>query len=569
MALFAQYAMAASHEALEDAAWHPKKEEDLEATGVYIGSGIGSFDDVYETSIAYEKGGYRKVSPLFVPRLLINLAAGHISMRFGLKGPNHAATTACTTGAHAIGDAARFIAYGDADVMVAGGAESCIHPLAIAGFARARSLATDWNDTPHLASRPFDKDRAGFVIGEGAGVLVLEELEHAQARGARIYAELKGYGLSSDAHHMTAPREDGSGPLLAMKRALKHAKLPPSAIDYVNAHATSTVLGDAAENLAIKSLLLGEQGRGKAANINVSSTKGAIGHLLGAAGSVEAIFTILALYHGILPPTLNLETAGDPPEEFDCNYVPKEAQEREITVALSNSFGFGGNVSRKAEMYHGRVPYLRRLPFPALAIIILIAVVNAAVWVAVGIVLPFSPTLLGSAMPWMQTIFPFVYPNQRIGLSTEADTQAIDLMTRRLIAAGQRPVTVGMFFSLGHSTIVVVTSIVVAATASAVSDKFDRFSQVGGIIGTSVSAAFLILLGVMNVYILYRLVKQLNALLATHPSEDDEGEDFKIHGAGCLFNVFKGMFKMIDRFVIIIITVPPTTLPHSANAKRN
>ncbi|OJD34878.1 beta-ketoacyl synthase [Diplodia corticola] len=342
MALFAQYAMAASQEALEDAAWHPKKEEDLEATGVYIGSGIGSFDDVYETSIAYEKGGYRKVSPLFVPRLLINLAAGHISMRFGLKGPNHAATTACTTGAHAIGDAARFISYGDADVMVAGGAESCIHPLAIAGFARARSLATDWNDAPHLASRPFDKDRAGFVIGEGAGVLVLEELEHAQARRARIYAELKGYGLSADAHHMTAPREDGSGPLLAMKRALKHAKLPPSAVDYVNAHATSTVLGDAAENLAIKSLLLGEQGRPKAADINVSSTKGAIGHLLGAAGSVEAIFTILAIHHGILPPTLNLETAGDPPEEFDCNYVPKEAQKREIAVALSNSFGFGG-----------------------------------------------------------------------------------------------------------------------------------------------------------------------------------------------------------------------------------
>ncbi|KAK0660619.1 putative 3-oxoacyl-(acyl-carrier-protein) synthase [Lasiodiplodia hormozganensis] len=342
MALFAQYAMAASHEALEDAAWHPKAEQDLEATGVYIGSGIGSFDDVYETSIAYDKGGYKKVSPLFVPRLLINLAAGHISMRFGLKGPNHAATTACTTGAHAIGDAARFIAYGDADVMIAGGAESCIHPLAIAGFARARSLATAWNDTPHLASRPFDKDRAGFVIGEGAGVLVLEELEHAKARGARIYAELKGYGLSADAHHMTAPREDGEGPFLAMKRALKHAKLPPSAVDYVNAHATSTVLGDAAENMAIKTLLLGDQGRQSAADINVSSTKGAIGHLLGAAGSVEAIFTILAIHHGILPPTLNLETAGDPPEEFDCNYVPKQAQKREITVALSNSFGFGG-----------------------------------------------------------------------------------------------------------------------------------------------------------------------------------------------------------------------------------
>ncbi|KAK7538563.1 ketoacyl synthase domain-containing protein [Phyllosticta citribraziliensis] len=358
MALFAQYAMAASHEALEDAQWHPKTEEELETTGVYIGSGIGSFEDVYETSVAYEKGvsyisikthlmlmavkGYRKVSPLFVPRLLINLAAGHISMRFGLKGPNHAATTACTTGAHAIGDAARFIAYGDADVMIAGGAESCIHPLAMAGFARARSLATDWNDTPHLSSRPFDRNRAGFVIGEGAGVLVLEELEHAKSRNARIYAELKGYGLSADAYHMTAPKEDGDGPFRAMKRALKNAKLPPSAVDYVNAHATSTLLGDAAENAAIKSLLLGHEGRGKASSINISSTKGAIGHLLGAAGSVEAIFTVLALHHGILPPTLNLDEPGDPPQDFDCNYVPKTAQEKSIEVALSNSFGFGG-----------------------------------------------------------------------------------------------------------------------------------------------------------------------------------------------------------------------------------
>ncbi|KAK8226701.1 3-oxoacyl-synthase-like protein [Phyllosticta capitalensis] len=342
MALFAQYAMAASQEALEDAQWQPKTDEESEATGVYIGSGIGSFDDVYETSVAYEKGGYRKVSPLFVPRLLINLAAGHISMRFGLKGPNHAATTACTTGAHAIGDAARFIAYGDADVMIAGGAESCIHPLAMAGFARARSLATDWNDAPHLASRPFDRSRAGFVIGEGAGVVVLEELEHAKARNAKIYAELKGYGLSADAHHMTAPRGDGEGPLRAMKRALKNAKLPPKAVDYINAHATSTLLGDAAENAAIKSLLLGLEGRTKASTINVSSTKGAIGHLLGAAGSVEAIFTILALHHGILPPTLNLDAPGDPPEDFDCNYVAKTAQKKSIEVALSNSYGFGG-----------------------------------------------------------------------------------------------------------------------------------------------------------------------------------------------------------------------------------
>jgi 3-oxoacyl-[acyl-carrier-protein] synthase II len=289
--------MVASEEALKDAGWMPKKEEDLEATGVYMGSGIGSLDDVYETTVAYEKGGYRKVSPLFVPRLLINLAAGHVSMRFGFKGPNHAATTACTTGAHSIGDAARLIQFGDADVMIAGGSESCIHPLAISGFARARSLATDWNDRPTEGSRPFDRDRAGFVIGEGAGVVVLEELEHAKKRGAKIYAEVAGYGLSSDAYHMTAPREDGHGPYLAMKHALRHAGLKPSAVDYINAHATSTPLGDAAENRAIKDLLLGEDGKDKASEINISSTKGAIGHLLGSAGSVEAIFTVLGLHH--------------------------------------------------------------------------------------------------------------------------------------------------------------------------------------------------------------------------------------------------------------------------------
>ncbi|KAF2477552.1 ketoacyl synthase domain-containing protein [Lindgomyces ingoldianus] len=342
MARFAQYAMVASEEALKDAEWMPSQEEDLQATGVYMGSGIGSLDDVYETTISFEKGGYRKVSPLFVPRLLINLAAGHVSMRFGFKGPNHAATTACTTGAHSIGDAARLIQFGDADVMIAGGAESCIHPLAIAGFARARSLATDWNENPEESSRPFDRDRAGFVIGEGAGVAVLEELEHAKARSANIYAEVSGYGLSSDAYHMTAPREDGQGPLLAMKHALRHAGLKPGAVDYINAHATSTPLGDAAENRAIKELLLGEDGKQKASEINVSSTKGAIGHLLGAAGSVEAIFTVLALYHNTLPPTLNLDNPGDPPETFDCNYVPHIAQQKDLHVALSNSFGFGG-----------------------------------------------------------------------------------------------------------------------------------------------------------------------------------------------------------------------------------
>ncbi|KAJ4337863.1 Mitochondrial beta-keto-acyl synthase [Didymella glomerata] len=342
MAKFAQYAMVASEEALKDAGWMPTQEEDLEATGVYIGSGIGSLDDAYNTAVAFDKGGHRKVSPLFVPRLLINLAAGHISMRYGFKGPNHAATTACTTGAHSIGDASRMIQLGDANVMIAGGAESCIHPLAVSGFARARSLATEFNDRSTEASRPFDRDRDGFVIGEGAGVVVLEELEHAKARGARIYAEIAGYGLSSDAYHMTAPREDGQGPRLAMKKALKHAGLKPGSVDYVNAHATSTPLGDAAENRAIKDLLLGEDGKESASEINVSSTKGAVGHLLGAAGSVEAIFTILGLHNNILPPTLNLHNPGDPADEFNCNYVAHFAQQHEISVAMSNSFGFGG-----------------------------------------------------------------------------------------------------------------------------------------------------------------------------------------------------------------------------------
>ncbi|RYN22407.1 putative 3-oxoacyl-[acyl-carrier-protein] synthase [Alternaria tenuissima] len=305
--------MVASEEALNDAGWFPKKENDLEATGVYMGSGIGSLDDVYDTTVAYEKGG-----------------------------PNHAATTACTTGAHSIGDASRLIQFGDADVMIAGGAESCIHPLAISGFSRARSLATEFNDRPLESSRPFDRERDGFVIGEGAGVVILEEFEHAKKRGANIYAEVAGYGLSSDAYHMTAPREDGQGPRLAMKHALRHAGIKPSAVDYVNAHATSTPLGDAAENRAIKDLLLGEDGKDAASKINVSSTKGAIGHLLGAAGSVESIFTVLGMHHNTLPPTLNLQNPGDPADEFDCNYVANAAQQHSVTVALSNSFGFGG-----------------------------------------------------------------------------------------------------------------------------------------------------------------------------------------------------------------------------------
>ncbi|KAL2414893.1 3-oxoacyl-[acyl-carrier-protein] synthase, mitochondrial [Exophiala dermatitidis] len=355
-ATFAQYGLAAAAEALQDAGFdrgHGKGLDlDPEMTGVCLGSGIGNLEELHATSVAYHQAGknYHKIHPLFVPRLLINLAAGHISMRYGFKGPNHAATTACTTGAHSLGDASRFIQSGEADVMVAGGAESCIHPLAIGGFARSRSLATKFNDEPHLASRPFDRDRAGFVIGEGAACVILEsyhklimdtkqELEHAKKRNATIYAELAGYGNSADAYHLTAPREDGAGAYLAMKKALKLAQLPPSAVDYINAHATSTPLGDAAENQAIKSLMLGDHGRTKSSQINVSSTKGAVGHLLGAAGAIEAIFAILAIHENVMPPTINLHSVTD---DFDCNYVANTAQQASVRVALSNSFGFGG-----------------------------------------------------------------------------------------------------------------------------------------------------------------------------------------------------------------------------------
>ncbi|KAL2040399.1 hypothetical protein N7G274_006842 [Stereocaulon virgatum] len=353
MSTFMIYAIAASQEALEDSGWKPRTDQEQEITGICLGSGIGSLEEQYNTSLALDKGGSKKVSPLFVPKLLINLAAGHISMKYGFKGPTHAVTTACTTGAHSIGDASRFIAFGDAAVMLAGGAESCIHPLAFIGFERSRSLTTSFNHIPEQASRPFDAARDGFVIGEGAAVLVLESLPHALNRGARIYAEVAGYGTSSDAHHMTAPPPDGNGAFRSMRLALKNAAIPPERVDYINAHATSTPLGDLAENRAIKRLMLGENGKAKASEVNVSSTKGAVGHLLGAAGAAEALFSMLAIRDGILPPTLNLTEPDGP--ELDCNYVALKAQERRVDVVLSNSFGFGGtNASLCFKRWEGR-----------------------------------------------------------------------------------------------------------------------------------------------------------------------------------------------------------------------
>ncbi|KAI8636015.1 thiolase-like protein [Parasitella parasitica] len=335
MAKFSHYAIAAARQAINDAQWIPENDLDKERTGVCIGSGMGSLEDIVDTSTAYSSGGYRKVSPMFVPRILINMAAGHLTMKYGYQGPNHAVSTACTTGAHAIGDAMRFIQYGDADVMVAGGSEASVHPLAIAGFARAKSLATQYENNPTEASRPFDRDRSGFVMGEGSGMVVLEEYEHAKKRGAKMYAELKGYGLSGDAHHMTSPPENGHGATRSMRRALQVAGLSPADIDYVNAHATSTPAGDVAENRAIKTVFDGHWD-----NINVSSSKGATGHLLGAAGAVEAIFSILSVHTNIIPPTLNLHNLAS--EEFNLNYVPLVAQEKQVRAAITNSFGFGG-----------------------------------------------------------------------------------------------------------------------------------------------------------------------------------------------------------------------------------
>jgi len=334
MSDFIIFGLAAAQQAIEDAKWKPETEEQRYRTGVLIGSGIGGLNEIVEGAETLRERGPRRLSPFFIPMALINLVSGHTSIRFGFKGPNHAVVTACSTGAHAIGDAARFISMDDADVMVAGGSESAICRLGMAGFAASRALSTDFNDTPSKASRPWDKDRDGFVMGEGAGVVVLEELEHAKARGAHIYAEVVGYGLSGDAHHITAPAEDGSGAYRAMEMAMKRAGLSPQDIDYVNAHGTSTPLGDEIEVQAVKRLF------GEAAQqISMSSTKSAIGHLLGAAGSVEAIFSILAMRDGIVPPTLNLD---NPSDGCDIDLVPHTAKKREVRAALSNSFGFGG-----------------------------------------------------------------------------------------------------------------------------------------------------------------------------------------------------------------------------------
>jgi 3-oxoacyl-[acyl-carrier-protein] synthase II len=332
MDLFIHYGMAAAIQAIEDAGLQVT-EENAERIGVNIGSGIGGLPLIESTHAEMLASGPRKISPFFIPAAIINMVAGNLSIMYGFKGPNLAMVTACTTATHCIGDSARLIEYGDVDVMIAGGSESTVCPLGIGGFAAARALSTR-NDDPAGASRPWDKERDGFVLGEGAGVLVLEEMEHAKARGARIYAELSGFGMSADAHHMTAPCEDGEGAARCMLNAMRNAQVAPQDVDYINAHGTSTPLGDIAETVAIKRAL-GEEAK----RIAVSSTKSMTGHLLGAAGGVEAVFSALAVYHQIAPPTINLHQV-DP--ECDLDYVPNVAREMRIRVALSNSFGFGG-----------------------------------------------------------------------------------------------------------------------------------------------------------------------------------------------------------------------------------
>jgi 3-oxoacyl-[acyl-carrier-protein] synthase II len=331
---FVVYAMCAARQALDDAGWMPERYEDQVNTGVLIGSGIGGIEGIAETAVILKERGPRRVSPFFVPGRLINIAGGYVSIEFGLKGPNHAVVTACSTGSHAIGDAGRLIALGDADVMVAGGTESPVNRIAVAGFAACRALSTGFNDQPTQASRPYDRDRDGFVLGEGAGCVVLEEYEHAKRRGAKIYAELIGYGLSGDAYHITAPSEDGDGAYRCMAAAIRRAGIPPAAIDYINAHGTSTPLGDEIEVKAVERVVGNAAGR-----IAMSSTKSSIGHLLGAAGAVEAIFSVLAIRDQVAPPTINLD---NPSVETPLDLVPHQARKREIDVVLSNSFGFGG-----------------------------------------------------------------------------------------------------------------------------------------------------------------------------------------------------------------------------------
>lgn len=331
---FIIYAAAAAQQALEDADWHPESDDDQTRSGVLIGSGIGGLQGIEQTSLLLAEKGPRRISPFFIPGRLINLASGHVSIRHGLKGPNHSVVTACSTGAHAVGDAARLIALDDADVMVAGGAESPVCRLSIAGFAACRALSTHFNDEPQRGSRPYDQDRDGFVMGEGAGIVVLEELEHAQNRGATIYGEVIGYGLSGDAYHITAPAESGDGAERCMKAAIKRAGIETSDIDYINAHGTSTPMGDEIELAAVERLF--GDGAGK---LSMSSTKSAIGHLLGAAGAVETIFSVLAIRDNVAPPTLNLD---NPSVETDIDLVPHKARERDINTVLSNSFGFGG-----------------------------------------------------------------------------------------------------------------------------------------------------------------------------------------------------------------------------------
>lgn len=331
---FIHYAMAAADQAIADSGWTPTAHEDQISTGVLIGSGIGGLQGIEEGAHIVRDRGARRLSPFFIPGRLINLASGYVSIKHGLKGPNHSVVTACSTGAHAIGDASRLIGLGDADVMVAGGTEACVCRLAMTGFNNMHALSRNFNDTPERASRPYDKDRDGFVMGEGAGVVVLEELEHAKARGARIYGEVIGYGLSGDAYHITSPAEDGDGAYRCMSAALKRSGVPVSEIDYVNAHGTSTPMGDEIELRAVERLF-----EGNADNVSMSSTKSAIGHLLGAAGAVETIFSLLAIRDNVAPPTLNLD---NPSVESAIDLVPHKAQKREITTVLSNSFGFGG-----------------------------------------------------------------------------------------------------------------------------------------------------------------------------------------------------------------------------------